>query len=66
MQGNGFRSPERVMAHRGGVAQDPGVAAPRPEESMLQLNVKKLAVLLVVVVLAVALGRFGFLLNITW
>lgn len=33
---------------------------------MLQLNVKKFAVLLVVAVLAVALGRFGFLLNITW
>jgi hypothetical protein len=60
------RSPERVMAVPRNVAQDLGVAAPRTEETMLHLNVKKLAVLLVVTALAVALGRFGFLVNITW
>jgi hypothetical protein len=54
------------MAVPRNVAQDLGVAAPRPEETMLHLNVKKLAVLLVVAALAVALGRFGFLVNITW
>jgi hypothetical protein len=54
------------MAVPRSVAQDPGVAAPRLEETMLHVNVKKLAVLMVVAALAVALGRFGFLLNITW
>ena len=33
---------------------------------MFKINGKKLAVLLVVAALSVALGRFGLLLNITW
>jgi hypothetical protein len=33
---------------------------------MLQLNAKKIAVLLVVTALSVALGKFGLLLNFTW